>query len=66
MTDGLLERIVEATSSTTISAYERKIDALEKEKLVAVEKLENGFKPRASSGRMLELSLKFLSNPWKL
>lgn len=64
--DGFLERIVETTSSAAITAYERKIAQLENEKLLASDKLENSHKPKATSTQMLELSMKFLANPWKL
>ena len=62
----LLDRIVETSSAATARAYERKIEQLEKDKLLLSEKLENSFKPKATSGQMLELSMRFLSNPWKL
>ena len=64
--DSLLDRLVEADSPTAIRAYERKIEQLEKEKLLLTEKLENGFKPKASASDILELSMQFLSNPCKL
>ena len=64
--DGFLEKIGEAASGTVIKAYERKIDQLEKDKLVASKKLENSFKPKTTSTQMLELCMKFLSNPCKL
>ena len=35
---GLLERIIESESGTVISAYERKVEELEREKLVLKEK----------------------------
>ncbi len=62
----LLEHIVETSSAATARAYERKIEQMEKDKLVMADTLENSFKPKATSGQMLELSLRFLSNPWKL
>lgn len=61
-----LDRIVETTSGITITAYERKIVALENEKHLASEKLENSFKPKATFGQMIELSTRFLESPGKL
>ena len=39
--DQLLDRIVETENRTVISAYENKIATLEKQKLIAAEKLQN-------------------------
>lgn len=64
--DGFLDRLVETTSPNTIKAYERKIDQLERQKLLAPEKLENSVKPRASADQMLELAMRFFANPSKL
>ena len=64
--DGLLNRLVEATSATTIKAYERKIDQLEQDKLLASERLQSCIKPRGSAGQVLELAMRFLANPCKL
>ncbi len=62
----LLDRIVDASSPRVISAYEAKIDALEQEKLVLGEKLQNAGQPRHRFEDMFELACQFLSNPWKL
>ena len=51
--DQFLDRIVETPSPITITAYERKIASLENEKLLVSEKLENSFKPKATSAQML-------------
>ena len=64
--DGFLNRLVDASSPATIKAYERKIDQLERDKLLASEKLENSLQPRVTAPQMIELSLRFLSNPWKI
>jgi len=61
-----LERIVETTNMATINAYERKIAQLENEKLLKAEKLQKSTQQKASRSQMLEHSLQFLSNPWKL
>lgn len=64
--DDLLDRIVEAKSPSVIAAYEKRIEKLEREKLVLAEKAE---KPLPNEGRFeecIELSLKFLSRPWEI
>ncbi len=64
--DGLLDRIVDSNNQMTISAYEKKINQLENQKLLKVENLQNKGKLRASYDQIIELSLKFLSNPYKI
>ena len=64
----LLDRIVSANSDSVISAYERRIDKLEKEKLALDEKLAKAGKPQRAFGEMFELAMRFLANPcnhWK-
>lgn len=62
----LVDRIVDSESATAIAAYERRIAALEREKLAADEKLANGPGPRRTFEEMFELAMTFLANPWKL
>ncbi len=62
----LVDRIVDSPSPTAISAYERRIAKLEKEKLIAAEKLRNSGKPKHTFDELFELALNFLSNPWNL
>ena len=64
--DALLERIVEATSAPVIAAYEKKIEKLEREKLVLAEKLANLEPPTGRFEQTFELAWAFLSNPWKI
>jgi len=68
--DALLDRIVETQNATVIRAYETKIDAMEKEKIILQEKQLKKPAYKATLGRdfdeMLELSLHFLANPWKI
>ncbi|MFQ6549895.1 recombinase family protein [Aestuariibius sp. 2305UL40-4] len=64
--DGLMDRIVEANSSSVISAYEAKIDRLETEKLLLTEKLRKTGQPKRSFEEMFELAMAFLASPWKL
>ncbi len=62
----LLDRVVDASSPRVISAYEAKIDALEKEKLLLGEKLNQFGAPQRSFEDMFELACQFLASPWKI
>jgi site-specific DNA recombinase len=64
--EGLLDRVVEADSPTLITAYEKRIEKMEREKLILDEKLHNKGKPMHTFEQMFEHALQFLSNPWKL
>ena len=64
--EGLVDRIVEASTPTVISAFETRIAKLESEKLAIAEKLENGTQPSHSFEDLFELAFEFLRNPWKL
>jgi len=62
----LLDKLIEASSPRVISAYEGRIEALEREKLVAAEKLENVGAPAHPFGEMFEHALEFLANPYDI
>ncbi|MBO0906341.1 hypothetical protein [Jiella sonneratiae] len=62
----LLDRVVEATNTTVIATYERRIAKLEKDKLITAEKLARSGKPQRPFDEMFELALGFPSNPRKL
>ncbi|MEM7620331.1 MAG: recombinase, partial [Pseudomonadota bacterium] len=62
----MLDRIIESENSTAITAYERRIAKLEKDKIVLAEKLENGTGQLRAFSEMFELAFTFLSNPWKI
>ncbi len=64
--EAFAERIIESASDAAINAYERKIDKLENERLLAEEKLAKGPQLKATKPELIELSLRFLANPWKL
>ena len=64
--DRLLDRIVEATTGSVISAYETRIAALEQEKALATERLVSAGAPRRTFGESFELAMTFLASPWKL
>jgi site-specific DNA recombinase len=59
----LVDRLVESDSPRVIAAFERKIEALENEKLRIEEKLGNKPKKRPSQTDAFEHTLNFLSNP---
>ncbi len=64
--EGLLDRIVEASSPSVISAYENRIAKLEKNKLLMQEKMENGGPSNRPFDELFELALAYLANPLKL
>lgn len=64
--ESLLDRIVEATSPSVISAYETRLSKLEREKLVLSEKVASVLPPKGRLEECIELSLKFLSSPWNI
>ena len=64
--DGLLDRIVEASLPSVITAYEKRLAKLEREKLVTQEKLAKKAEPAHSFDQLFELACQFLANPWKL
>ena len=62
----LLDRLVEASSPSVISAYESRVAKLEREKLVLAEKLTEKAKPVRPFDELFELACTFLANPCKL
>ena len=62
----LLDRIVEAGSQTVVAAYEKRITALENEKLVLTERSRKAGSPRGTFEQMFELAVQFLASPSKL
>ncbi len=61
-----LDRIVDATNSSVIAAYEDRIARLETDRAVAAEKLREGPGQQRPFDEMFEQACLFLSNPWKL
>lgn len=61
-----LTRLVDATESRVIGAYETKIARLEEEKLVLEEKAAGSGHPQRPFAQMFELAMQFLSSPWKI
>jgi site-specific DNA recombinase len=62
----LVDRIVEATSSAAIAAYEKKIAALENRKLLVDEQRRNTGKGKRTFDELFELAFQFLASPLKL
>ncbi|ABS65506.1 Resolvase domain [Xanthobacter versatilis] len=62
----LLDRLVEASNASTVAAYERRIAKLEKDRLIAAERLNKKPGPKRSFDDMFELACGFLSSPWNL
>ncbi|APG47896.1 hypothetical protein [Phaeobacter porticola] len=62
----LLDRVVDADTPTLIKAYEKRIEKMEREKLILDEKLQNNGKPMHTFDKMFEHALQFLSNPLEL
>lgn len=62
----LLDRIVDATSASVVSAYEARIDKLERQKIVLAERVETTVPPKGRLEDCIELALSFLSSPWNI
>jgi site-specific DNA recombinase len=65
-TGKLLKKIIEVESRTVISTLEKRIDALEAEKLTIGEKMEQSGKPLKPFGQVFRTSMAFLENPFRL
>lgn len=62
----LLDRIVEASSSAVIQAFEKRIETLQKERLLTQEKIASAGRPIKPFDEMYRTSLLFLSKPYIL
>jgi site-specific DNA recombinase len=60
----LLDRNVEASNDSVVAAYEKRIAKLEREKVLALEKLSSAGKPKHTFEESLEHAMRFLANPW--
>ena len=65
-TGQFLDRIVETDNHAIIRTYETRITRLERDKLIALEKLEKTGKPAHSFEKMFEHACAFLSSPCKI
>ena len=62
----VLDRIMATDNQTVIERYEDRVSKLEQESALLKEKLASKPEPKGAFEEKLELSLQFLSNPWKL
>ena len=62
--ESLLDRIVDANSASVVSAYEARIEKLERQKIVLAERVETTVPPKGPLEDCIELALDFLANPW--
>lgn len=62
----ILDRVVEADSTTIIKAYENRIRTLEEEKTALREKIANCGRPLADFDTSFRTAMEFLANPHKL
>lgn len=64
--ESLLDRIVDATTPSVVSAYETRLAKLEREKIVLNEKVSGALPPKGRLEECIELSLKFMSRHCKI
>ncbi len=64
--ESLLDRIVDATNASVVSAYEARIEKLERQKIVLAERVETTVPPKGRLEDCIELALNFLSNSWNI
>ena len=64
--EALLDRIVDASSPSVISAYETRIEKLERQKLELEDKAASAHVPQGHQSEFIEPALKFLANPWNI
>ena len=62
----LLDRIVEAGNTSVVSAYEKRIARLEREKALHSERIASAGRPKHTFEESFEHALTFLANPWKI
>jgi site-specific DNA recombinase len=61
-----LDRILDASSASVMTAYEKRINELESQKALLAEKVASCGRPVASFGETYRTAFDFLANPWKL
>lgn len=62
----LLDRLVDASSASVVSAYEARIEKLERAKIILSERQERVTPPKGRLEDCMELALRFLSSPWDI
>ncbi len=64
--NAVLDRIMSASNNAIIRRYEDKVEMLEHQKAMMLEKLDNQSEPKGGFEEKLELALRFLANPGKI
>ena len=64
--ENLLDRIVDTNSPSLVSAYETRIEKLERQKIALAERIDKTVPPKGRLEDCIELALRFLSNPWNI
>lgn len=62
----LLSRIVDTNIDSVMKTYEAKIQSIEQEKLVIMEKLEKSVRPKIGYSKIYRTAMNFLREPYKL
>ena len=62
----LLDRLMQASGASVITAYERRVRELETQKAMINDRIAACGKPQASFDETYRTALSFLRNPWKL
>ena len=64
--DEIVDRMVQITNPRALTAFEDRLEKLEQERLIVLEKAANSGGPKRSFRELFELSMQFLANPWKI
>jgi len=64
--EALLDRIVETPSASVVGAYEKRIEKLERDKLLRAEEAARITPQQTRPDEIIEHALTFLANPWNL
>ena len=64
--ENMLDRIVEANSASVVSAYETRIEKLERDKIVLQERIAKSIPSKGRLEDCFELFLKFPSSSWNI
>lgn len=62
----IVDKMVLTKNATALALFENRLEKLERDKLIAAEKLAEKAGPKRPFDEMFELAMAFLSNPWKL
>ncbi|MBX3598939.1 MAG: hypothetical protein KF874_15350 [Rhizobiaceae bacterium] len=64
--DKVVDLMIETESDTARSAYEKRLQKLEREKAVTVERAASCVRPARDYDETLRTAVEFLASPWKL